>query len=80
MTIDERRLGWDERHRAGYFEGHGPNPTLAAAEIAAESIGGDPELAVERAEVVRQVPLPGRGMIDALLVLRRAAAPSDSAA
>jgi len=210
VTIDERRLGWDERHRAGDFEGHGPNPTLAAAvspmtpgralelasgsgtnavwlaaqgwrttavdwsrvgvangrakaeaagvevdwqehdlfewkpparsyelvvivylhlppdergpvyraaaaavaaggclvvvghdrlnatagvggppdtarlftaaEIAAESIAGDPELAVERAEVVRQVPLPGRGMIDALLVLRRAAAPSGSAA
>jgi SAM-dependent methyltransferase len=206
MTIDERRLGWDERHRAGDFEGHGPNPTLAAAvspmpagralelasgsgtnavwlarqgwvttavdwspvglangrakaqaagvevdwqehnlfgwtpqarshdlvvivylhlppeergpvyraavaavapggclvvvghdrlnvtegvggppdaarlftaaEIAAELMAGDPELAVERAELVRQVPLPGRGMIDALLVLRRAAPPT----
>jgi SAM-dependent methyltransferase len=31
MTVDERRLSWDERHRAGDFEGHGPNPTLAAA-------------------------------------------------
>jgi SAM-dependent methyltransferase len=44
---------------------------FAAAEIAAELTAEDPELTVERAEVVRQVPLPGRGNIDALLVLRR---------
>jgi SAM-dependent methyltransferase len=25
---DNRRLGWDERHAAGDFEGEGPNPTL----------------------------------------------------
>ncbi len=31
MTAEERRLGWDERHRAGDFEGEGPNPTLVAA-------------------------------------------------
>lgn len=28
MGVDQRRLGWDERHRAGDFEGQGPNPTL----------------------------------------------------
>jgi SAM-dependent methyltransferase len=28
---DERRLQWDERHRAGDFEGRGPNQTLMAA-------------------------------------------------
>ena len=31
VTADERRLVWDERHRAGDFEGHGPNPTLVDA-------------------------------------------------
>lgn len=31
MTAEERRLAWDERHRAGDFEGEGPNPTLASA-------------------------------------------------
>lgn len=30
MDIDQRRLDWDERHKAGDFEGRGPNPTLAA--------------------------------------------------
>jgi len=31
VTADERRLGWDERHSAGDFEGQGPNPTLVDA-------------------------------------------------
>jgi SAM-dependent methyltransferase len=31
MTVNPRRVSWDERHRAGDFEGSGPNPTLAAA-------------------------------------------------
>ncbi len=30
-VVDQRRLDWDERHRAGDFEGRGPNPTLVAA-------------------------------------------------
>ncbi len=30
MSVDQRRLGWDERHRAGDFEGSEPNPTLVA--------------------------------------------------
>jgi SAM-dependent methyltransferase len=47
VTVDPRRLGWDERHGAGDFEGKGPNPTLvlgteglppgAALELAAGS-------------------------------------------
>jgi SAM-dependent methyltransferase len=28
VETDERRRGWDERHRTGDFEGDGPNPTL----------------------------------------------------
>lgn len=28
MVADPRRVGWDERHRTGDFEGEGPNPTL----------------------------------------------------
>ena len=28
MDLDQRRVGWDERHKAGDFEGQGPNPTL----------------------------------------------------
>ncbi len=28
MVADERRIQWDTRHRAGDFEGEGPNPTL----------------------------------------------------
>lgn len=31
MAADQRRLDWDERHKAGDFEGRGPNPTLFAA-------------------------------------------------
>ena len=30
MVADQRRLDWDERHKAGDFEGRGPNPTLVA--------------------------------------------------
>jgi SAM-dependent methyltransferase len=31
MNVDQRRIGWDERHAAGDFEGDGPNPTLVSA-------------------------------------------------
>ncbi len=30
MAADQRRVGWDERHSAGDFEGEGPNPTLVS--------------------------------------------------
>ena len=31
MVDNQHRLAWDERHKAGDFEGRGPNPTLVAA-------------------------------------------------
>jgi SAM-dependent methyltransferase len=49
MAADERRRGWDERHRAGDFEGHGPNPTLVAALEGLVSAGVQPGRAVELA-------------------------------
>jgi protein-S-isoprenylcysteine O-methyltransferase Ste14 len=53
-----------------------PDPTrlFSAAEVGRELIGADGGLRLERADVVRQVPPPGRGAIDALLVLRRGGA------
>ena len=64
-------VGHDRLHGA---EGHGgpdPDRLFTADEIAAVFGASDPTLIVERAEVVRRVPTPGRGPIDALLVLRR---------
>jgi SAM-dependent methyltransferase len=44
MTIDKRRVGWDERHSAGDFEGDGPNPTLVSA-VSGQRTGRALELA-----------------------------------
>jgi 2-polyprenyl-3-methyl-5-hydroxy-6-metoxy-1,4-benzoquinol methylase len=56
-------------------EGQGGPPDsvrlFTADEIAAEILAADPSLVVERAEVVRRVPPPGRAPIDSLLLLRR---------
>ncbi len=62
-----------DRINAVEGEGGPPDPErlFTAREIAEELVKADPELEVERAEVVRRVPSPGRGPIDALLVLRR---------
>jgi SAM-dependent methyltransferase len=51
----------------------GPDPDrlFTAQEIAADIAVAEPALIVERAETIRQVPLPGRGPIDSLLILRR---------
>ncbi len=59
---DKRRLAWDERHRAGDFEGHGPNPTLAAA-LAEGDPSGPPGTALELAcgSGTNAVWLAGRG-------------------
>jgi SAM-dependent methyltransferase len=61
--------------RLNATEGEGGPPDsvrlFTAAEVAVELLAVDPTLVVERAEVVRRVPLPGRGPIDALLVVRR---------
>jgi SAM-dependent methyltransferase len=56
-------------------EGQGGPPDTArlftADEVAAELLAVDPTLLVERSEVVRRVPPPGRAPIDSLLILRR---------
>jgi len=52
----------------------GPPDTVrlfTADEIAHELLAVDPTLVVERSEVVRRVPPPGRAPIDSLLVLHR---------
>lgn len=60
--------------RINATEGEGGPPAerlFTAAELARELTADDPSLRAERVEVVRRVPPPGRGPIDALLVLRR---------
>ncbi|HEX7491177.1 MAG TPA: class I SAM-dependent methyltransferase [Candidatus Limnocylindrales bacterium] len=52
----------------------GPPDTVrlfTADEIAAELLAADPSLVVDRAEVVRRVPPPGRAPIDSLILLTR---------
>jgi SAM-dependent methyltransferase len=62
-----------DRLNATQGEGGPPDPErlFTAAEIGAELLADDRALAIERAEVVRRVPPPGRAPIDALLVVRR---------
>ena len=61
--------------RLNATEGEGGPPDtvrlFTADEIARELLAVDPTLVVERSEIVRRVPPPGRGPIDSLLVLRR---------
>ncbi len=61
--------------RLNATEGEGGPPDsvrlFTADEVAAELLAIDATFVVERAEVVRRVPPPGRAPIDALLVLRR---------
>jgi SAM-dependent methyltransferase len=68
--------------RLNATEGAGgpPDPLrlFTADEIGHELLAADPSLVVERAEVVRRVPRPGRGPIDALLVVRRPQSPKES--
>jgi SAM-dependent methyltransferase len=62
-----------DRLNATEGEGGPPDPTrlFTADEVGRELTAADPGLTIERAEVVRRVPPPGRAPIDALLVLRR---------
>ena len=62
-----------DRLNATEGEGGPPDPErlFTADEIAADLLAADPSLEVERAEVVRRVPPPGRGPIDSLLIVRR---------
>ena len=64
-------VGHDRMHGAEGQGGPDPDRLFTANEIAAALHAADPELIVERAEVVRRVPPPGAGPIDALLVLHR---------
>jgi SAM-dependent methyltransferase len=64
-------VGHDRLHGAEGQGGPDPARLFTADEIAAALQAADPELIVERAGVVRRVPAPGLGPIDALLVLRR---------
>ena len=64
-------VGHDRSHGAEGQPGPDPARLFTANEIAAALQASDPELIVERADVVRRVPLPGAGPIDALVVLRR---------
>jgi SAM-dependent methyltransferase len=64
-------VGHDRLHGAEGQGGPDPDRLFSADEIAAALVAADPDLVVERAEVVRRVPLPGRGPIDALIVVRR---------
>jgi SAM-dependent methyltransferase len=61
--------------RINATEGEGGPPDLSrlftADELAHELLGVDPTLVVERSEIVRRVPPPGRAPIDALLIVRR---------
>jgi SAM-dependent methyltransferase len=64
-------VGHDRLHGTEGQGGPDPARLFTANEIAAALQAADPELIVERAEVVRRVSAPGQGPIDALLVLRR---------
>ena len=61
--------------RINATEGEGGPPDsvrlFTAKEVGRELLAADPELVVERAEVVRRVPPPGRAPIDSLLIVRR---------
>jgi SAM-dependent methyltransferase len=64
-------VGHDRMHGAEGQGGPDADRLFTANEIAAALQAADPELIVERSEVVRRVPPPGAGPIDALLVLHR---------
>ncbi len=55
-----------------------PDRLFSADELARELIEADGRFATDQAGVVRRVPAPGRGQIDALLVLRRLDEASDA--
>lgn len=69
-----------DRLNATEGEGGPPDPLrlFTADEIGHELLAADRSLVVERAEVVRRVPRPGRGPIDALLIVRRPQFPKES--
>jgi SAM-dependent methyltransferase len=64
-------IGHDRLNATEGEGGPDPQRLFTADEIAADLLVADPSLEVERAEVVRRVPPPGRGPIDSLLIVRR---------
>ena len=64
-------VGHDRLHGAEGQGGPDPDRLFTAEELGRELTAADPQLIVERAGVVRRVPLPDRGPIDALLVIQR---------
>ena len=71
-------IAHDRLHAAEGQPGPDPSRLFTADELAHELLAADPQLVVEKAEVVRRVPLPEPGPIDALLVLKRPASPKES--
>jgi len=66
-------VGHDRLNATEGAGGPDPDRLFTADEIAADLLAADPSLEVERSEVVRRVPPPGRAPIDALLILLRPA-------
>ena len=64
-------VGHDRQHGAAGQGGPDTDRLFTADEIGRELLAVQTDLVIERAEVVRRVPPPGKGPIDALLVLRR---------
>ena len=64
-------VGHDRLQALEDVPGPDPDRLFTAGEIAADLIAADPELQVEREQVVHRVAPPERGPIDALLILRR---------
>jgi SAM-dependent methyltransferase len=71
-------IGHDRLNATEGEGGPDPQRLFTADEIAADLLAADPSLEVERAEVVRRVPSPGRAPIDSLLIVRRPALEENS--
>ena len=64
-------VGHHPQHAVEGQGGPDPDRLFTADDIAHDLLAAEPDLVIERAEVVRRVPLPDRGPIDSLLVIRR---------
>jgi SAM-dependent methyltransferase len=64
-------VGHDRQHGIEGQPGPDENCLFTTDELGRELLAEDPQLTVERAEVVRRIPLPDHGPIDALLVIQR---------
>ena len=71
-------VGHDRRNATEGEGGPDPSRLFSADEIGRELLAADAGLVVERAEVVRRVPPPGRAPIDSLIVVRRPPARKES--